>query len=759
MGEGCSCGKSGCEHVGKHPRTKHGFHDATTDEAAIRQWWTQWPDANTGIATGATSGLVVLDIDPRHGGGETLVNIERQHGSLPHTVKVRTGGGGQHVYFAHPGGKVKSRTIAPGIDVKADGGYIVAPPSSHASGRRYEWEASSHPDDIALAPPPGWLLDMMRSRASGSRPAPSGEAPEIRDGKRNTTLISLAGTMRRRGMGESAIVAALREENRQRCKPPLPEDEVAKIATSSMRYPSAPGYEGTAADGHDHELPVIYASCQVLPEVTAQCWAALEQANRPPRLFRYGGVLVRLERDDGDAPRLQELGVDRLRHELARAADWRARTRVNDRVIEVPAKPPVDVMRDVLATPEPPLPVLTRIAEVPVIGADGTVHLSPGYHERARFYYAPPKGLVIPEVERNPTPAQASAAVGMILELICDFPFVDDADRAHAVALLLLPFVRDLIDGPTPNHLIEAPTPGCGKGLLAEALLIPAVGRHQGVVAWTSDDDELRKRITAQLREGRTAILFDNVTRSLESGVLAAALTALTWDDRVLGRSETVRVPVRCAWVTTANNPTVSTEIARRSVRMRLDPRTDRPWLRTDFRHPDLRLWAHEHRAKLIWAALTLARYWLAAGRPQPRVRPLGSYEKWTAVIGGILQHVGIAGFLGNLNEFYELADVEGATWRNFVETWWERFGDAEVGTSELFPLALEMDGFELGKGSDRSQRTVLGKQLAKQRDRVIGDCRVLRAGKAGRANRWKLAPASAQAACPPESGERGEHQ
>jgi len=525
--------------------------------------------------------------------------------------------------------------------------------------------------------------------------------------------------------------------------------------------PTAPDGEGTLAQHQGHALPVIYASDQVLPEVTRQSWAALSRRNDPPRLFRHGGVPVRLERDEADAPVLRELSIDRLRHELARAANWRARKKDHDKWIEVPAKPPVDVVRDVLATPEPPLPVLARIVEGPILGADGTLHMGAGYHPSARVYHAPAKGFLVPDVPHDPTPEDVRAAVDVILDPICDFPFVDAADRAHAVALLLLPFVHDLIDGPTPNHLIEAPTPGCGKGLLAEVLLIPAVGKHPGVVAWTSDDDELRKRITAQLCEGRTAILFDNVTRCLESGVLAAALTAVIWEDRVLGRSEIVRVPVRCAWVTTGNNPTMSTEIARRSVRIRLDPRMDRPWLRSDsdFKHPDLRLWAHEHRGRLIWAALTLARAWLAAGKPHPKQRPLGSYEKWTAVVGGMLEHAGIPGFLANLNEFYELADHEGATWRNFVDAWWDRFREDEVGTSELFPLALEMDGFDLGKGSEQSQRTAFGKQLGKQRDRVIGDHRVVLAGKAKRANRWQLVPIAAQAAAPLESGEHGEHR
>jgi hypothetical protein len=338
---------------------------------------------------------------------------------------------------------------------------------------------------------------------------------------------------------------------------------------------------------------------------------------------------------------------------------------------------------------------------------------------------------------------EVEIARGLILDdLLGDFPFVEDADRAQAVGLLLLPFVRDLIDGATPNHLIEAPVPGSGKGLCADCLLLPAVGTNISLIAEARDDEEWRKRITAALREGRSAILIDNVARVLNSGPLAAAITAPTWTDRVLGQTELVSIPVRCVWVTTANNPTMSTEIARRSIRIRLDPKQDRPWLREGFRHGNLRDWASENRGRLIWAALTLAQSWLSAGRPPaPDTKPLGSFESWSRVVGGILAHAEIPGFLGNLDEFYEAADLEGAVWREFVDVWWATHQTNEVGVAELFPLAEAMDGFDLGKGSERSRKIIFGKQLMKQRDRVVGEYRIAKTGELRRASRWRLLP------------------
>ena len=158
-GESCACNKADCTHQGKHPRSHNGLKDATTDPQAIAAWWARWPSANIGIATGA-SGLLVLDVDD--GGEDSLAN----HSSLPDTVETITGSGGRHFLFKRPEGyKFKSCSkIEPGLDVRADGGYIVAPPSIHRSGRRYEWDAMSEPDEIPLACPPEWLVKAVRGK-------------------------------------------------------------------------------------------------------------------------------------------------------------------------------------------------------------------------------------------------------------------------------------------------------------------------------------------------------------------------------------------------------------------------------------------------------------------------------------------------------------------------------------------------------------------------------------------------------------------
>lgn len=182
----CTCRRSaGCGSPGKHPRTANGVHDASRDRSVIRAWWQRWLDANVGIATGAESGLVVLDIDPRNGGDESFTRLGDMIGALPVSVRVRTGGGGFHLYLEHPNTQVRNRTLdgLPGIDIKGDGGYVVAPPSVHASGQVYRFanQRRSVPLNIAemrsfIAPVPTGL-DVLMHPPRAAQPQASAVPP------------------------------------------------------------------------------------------------------------------------------------------------------------------------------------------------------------------------------------------------------------------------------------------------------------------------------------------------------------------------------------------------------------------------------------------------------------------------------------------------------------------------------------------------------------------------------------------------------
>jgi len=495
--------------------------------------------------------------------------------------------------------------------------------------------------------------------------------------------------------------------------------------------PAGPSETHTPSD-----QPRIDAGVHDLRVITHQAWQALTRANgEDVRLLRHGGIPVRVESDDHGKPVLRELTPDRVRHELARAAEFYAVTKTGgERIVE----PPKVVVLDLLATPTPPLPSVTRLTECPTFAPDGTLQLGVGYHPAGRTYCTGSVDGLAP-VPQAPTAEDVRRAVALYDDLFVDFPFASSADQANALAAGLLPYARDLIDGPTPMHGFEAPTPGSGKGLLIEALLRPSCGTSYGSFTQCGDDDEFRKRLTSVLRDGYPAVLVDNLTQTLDSGALASALTARFWSDRLLGQNTTVRLPVRCVWLLSANNPTYSTEMARRTVPIRIDPQVDRPWEREGFRHKHLLAWVDTNRAAFVWAGLVLIGNWIAQGRPAYRGAVLGSFEEWSRVMGGVLQAAGVQGFLGNVGRFYDTVDLEGAVWREFTAAWWEKHQSAIVGTSELFAIALTTDGIDLGNGNERSQRTKFGKLLGKQRDRVIGQYRVVEAGEIRRASQWQL--------------------
>ncbi len=248
---GCSCSRgAACPTPGKHPRITLWVTNASTDPGQVRSWWRQWPHANVGLLTGSRSGVLVLDEDPRHGGDEALKDLERQYGTLPDTVVTLTGGGGRHFWFQYPPHQhVRSCSAFGGhlgLDVRGEGGLIVVPPSIHASGRRYEWEASGHPGDLPLAAVPEWLIrwvsdDNPTQNASQRRTWARGVA----EGSRNIALASIAGQLLARGVDPHLALQLCYAWN-QTNRPPLSDDEVWRTVNSIARAELSKRREGEA---------------------------------------------------------------------------------------------------------------------------------------------------------------------------------------------------------------------------------------------------------------------------------------------------------------------------------------------------------------------------------------------------------------------------------------------------------------------------------------------------------------------------------
>jgi hypothetical protein len=222
-----------CRPRDKRPATAHGLKDATTDIVTIQAWWSDDRDYNIGIACGPVSNIFVVDIDDAEA---ELGRLEAQHGELPPTVEVITARG-RHLYFRYPSVPVSNTAgkIAEGIDTRGDGGYVLAPPSVHPTGRRYRWSVDSA-DTIAEAP--SWLIGLLAppSNGKGAGTAPSEWRTLVTDGvvegRRDCSVARLAGLLLRRFVDPVVTLELLQAWNAQRCAPPLPPEDVDRIVDS-----------------------------------------------------------------------------------------------------------------------------------------------------------------------------------------------------------------------------------------------------------------------------------------------------------------------------------------------------------------------------------------------------------------------------------------------------------------------------------------------------------------------------------------------
>lgn len=513
-----------------------------------------------------------------------------------------------------------------------------------------------------------------------------------------------------------------------------------------------------------------------LSEIVGDAMQAIRDDNgNAPTIFVRGGALARIAQDERGYYSIQEMSGRSLLSKLSQIADWETVSLdQNGDPVSKAVFPPTDAINAIMGAADwPGMPALAGVVNAPIFSSDGKLHDKPGYDSDTRHYYTGGVKVgntapIAPNIER---------AKDLILNnLLIDFPFKDEASRAHAVAYLLLPFVRDRIVGPTPVHTVDAPSAGTGKGLLLNACAYAFLGHEVPTMPAAKDDDEWRKRISSSLMSGNTHLVIDNVNYELDSGSLASAFTQPVWQDRVLGSNREIKIPVRCIWGITANNIKLSQELARRCIWIRLDANAEQPWGRDGFKHKFLISWVSKHRDELATAAITLIRAWIAKGQPLYTKRTKGSYEQWAGVMGGILEAVGITGFLDNEAALYERVVSKSNLLVDFVKAWWDKQKirienyRAEVGakgeskiekslsSDELFKLASYAEhenddpfgeyhnllGDMLGDGRPRSRQIKLGRILSEHQDKVVGGYKILLAKTAKGMKYWRLEDATA---------------
>ena len=448
-----------------------------------------------------------------------------------------------------------------------------------------------------------------------------------------------------------------------------------------------------------------------------------ELVRTPHPTFSSGPARIAcIEATELGRPFIADFDETKLRHYLAQAADF---YELSARGVRKEVPPPLDVAKNIQARNPASwgFPVLEAVVEAPTLRPDGTVLAQPGYDAASRLYLVPSPGLENIEVPEQPCSDHIEVALEVIRDAIGDFPFVDQSSYANAVGAMMTSVCRHIISGPVPLALFDATTQGTGKTLLAEVIAIILTGRAAELMSAPAEPEEWRKQLTSILIEAPPLVIIDNVTTTVDWGDLAKVITGEMHRDRLLGKSQTVSVPVRCSWIATGNNLQLGGDMARRCYWIRMDAGCSDPFRRTGFKHERLKEYLVEHRRDLLIALLTLARAWFAAGQPKSSVPPVGSFERWTEVVAGILEYARVEGFLANSEKLFEQSDIERTDWETFLEAIEDGFQGAAFTIAELWERLNEKTYEELVRQSvltDRAEelRNALPIDLTRWMDR-----------------------------------------
>ncbi len=446
-------------------------------------------------------------------------------------------------------------------------------------------------------------------------------------------------------------------------------DELSKQKKQEARKARREEAEGT-------DVPTVQLTGRPSEDVVDDLTEAVEKANNPPTLFRRGDQIVRPETDVEGRVRLKTVEFSEFDDRLSRVARC-----VNEDF--EPSDPVKRLVKRVQSVVD--VPPLVGVTQAPYLRSDGSVVSEPGYDEETGLLYRPAPDMPHVTVPEEPTNEDLEEARRWVRQPWIDHPFVNEASWTNTLALNLSNLVRPLLkDANIPVAVVDSPTAGSGKDLLAQNSAVSSTGKFPGTMSNPSSDDEWRKQITAQLKKGERFVLVSDVTGTLDNAPLRRFVTTPWWSDRILQMSKQVQLRADAVWCVTGNNLRPSGDMVRRCYLIRIDPEMERPELREDFKYQQPE-WTYEHRAELAAALLTLARAWVVAGRPEPDTPTLGSFEEWCRVVGGILQYAGYEDFLGNQGELRDTEFSEDNRWSMLLESiyeWQEKARNGEPFTT-----------------------------------------------------------------------------
>jgi hypothetical protein len=763
---------------GKEPAVDRWREEATTDPETIRSWWGEFPEDNIGIACGPAPAPWVLDCDD-HSAVARVDALFQEHGGLAERPLVSRTAKGLHLLFAGRDDLRNTIKRLPGVDTRGTGGYIVAPPSVHPSGHVYEWAYYS---DAPLHAPPEYLADLFRSRAMPQRRehdlpnrtevvtrvilqeyVNSTKNEQLRDaaqrildgvswspkGQRDGVMHSLVGSL---GVfiadkydadidpsDLSVFRASLQAVTEEGVNRATDEQWLAgKFAASDARpfHADLKAEQKEQAKQAREELDEMIATAPQGPleiSFTLQDFVMVRQAvealSRDRAIYHRARKLVTISTDDShpDAgPQIHELKDPTIAEKLSQVAVFIMYDDDGRKTIAIPPK----TVAQVSSRGEwPGVRPLAGFVPAPTLRADGTLLAKEGYDPTSRLYLVRTVPVFVPDA---PTKDEAIAARNFLLELVCDFPFTSDADRAVWLSLVLTRACRLAVNGPTPVFAFDAPTPGSGKSLLAELACAIALGKKQRTTAWprNNGDDEIAKMLLAAALQGHDCMFFDNVKSAFGGGPLEMVITSAGISGRILGSTEMAEAPFAVTWIATGNNLRVADDMLRRTLWCRVDPNRPDPENRTGFKYPNVMEHVLANHERYLSAALTLLRAFIVAGKPST-ARRLGSFEAWAETIAGAVVWVGLPDpVTTQARQKSEAPDDEGAARAAVVQAIFtlQEGGKSEVYIRDLVTADVyqgfreAVESWTTGKGPGGSLTAQqVGELLKRARGKVMG--------------------------------------
>ena len=486
-----------------------------------------------------------------------------------------------------------------------------------------------------------------------------------------------------------------------------------------------------AKRGNIPDKPSLRIKQGILPLILLSMEAAFlcgNETKRGPEMFQRGGEIVIIgylpasgcEGEAGTAY-IRPVTKDML---IVLIAEKMSCSKFDGNKKEwVSCEPPDFLAKAYLAKPDGwTLPVLVGIIYCPTLRPDGTILDTYGYDPATGLYFMPTSGVEFLPVPETPTKADAKAALERLKIPFSEFPYTSEASRAVAIAAILTALIRHLLRT-APLIIYTAPVAGSGKSMQADAPSLVTKGETCRNMAYTTDENETRKRILALLREGCSIVNFDNVEDVFQGETICSVLTSDYFKDRILGESKSGAYPTRVLWLATGNNLVVKGDLTRRVIVCEIDPKVERPeelHFTINFREYIL-----EHRAEIVRDALTVLRAYHVAGKPNVGTKPFGSFEDWAHMVRDPLVWLGMDDPVSTREKILR-SDPERELLKDILGLWFDLFGTLPLTTAALITEARKKATLEETlspicmdhAGGLNSRR--LGRWLGKHEGRIV---------------------------------------